>query len=114
MARVEETRLTGGFGPRTHKAVETAPTTAVPAGVTTGGTHGAARIAKLLARGLPCATIARKIGSPGKLKRIHRVGCNCPVEKAEAAAASPAPRPVAEAIPTVDLGAGRVEAPGVE
>ena len=74
-------KFSGGFGPCATVTVETAPTK-VPAGhTTTGATHTAARIAKLLARGLTCAGVARKIGRPGEIERVHKVGCNCPPEK---------------------------------
>jgi hypothetical protein len=40
-------------------------------------THTDLRIRKLLAKGLACAGIAKKIGRPGDLSRVHRIGCNC-------------------------------------
>jgi hypothetical protein len=43
-------------------------------------THTKQRIEKLLAKGLPCASIAKKIGRPGDIDRIHVAGCNCPKE----------------------------------
>ncbi len=39
-------------------------------------THTEERIEKLLRQGLACRSIANKIGRPGDLARVHKVGCN--------------------------------------
>jgi hypothetical protein len=39
--------------------------------------HTTARIQKLLDKGLSCASIAKKIGRPNEIDRVHKVGCNC-------------------------------------
>jgi hypothetical protein len=43
--------------------------------------HTEERIRKLLAKGLACESIARKIGRPGDVDRVHTVGCNCKPEE---------------------------------
>ena len=40
-------------------------------------THTDKRIAKLLKQGVACLSIAKKIGRPGDIERVHRIGCNC-------------------------------------
>ena len=35
------------------------------------------RISKLLKRGVRCKKIAKAIGRPGDLTRVHKLGCNC-------------------------------------
>lgn len=44
-------------------------------------THTDARIRKLLSAGVSCEGIARKIGRPGDIERVHQVGCNCEEKK---------------------------------